>query len=55
MEVRTIQTETTDFLYTAANMAEDFPAGPDPAATLQVAQFGASFGWGVEAQARLFS
>lgn len=55
LDRRVLQSETETVLYPAANLVEDFPDGPDPAANVHVSQFGATFGWGVEAQARLFS
>ncbi|WP_396594212.1 glycoside hydrolase/phage tail family protein [Brevundimonas sp. R86498] len=55
LDRRVLQSETETVLYPAASIAEDFPAGADPAATVHVSQFGSAFGWGVEAQVRLFS
>ncbi|MBX9616171.1 MAG: glycoside hydrolase/phage tail family protein [Caulobacteraceae bacterium] len=52
--LRMFETETTTVLYPVGWMTEDFPDGVDPVAVVHVAQFGAGFGWGVEAQTRLF-
>jgi hypothetical protein len=49
-EKRAFEVETTTALYGSDAMVEDFPSGLGESATLHVAQFGAAFGWGVEAQ-----
>ena len=50
---RVFEVEDTSILYTAEDLAEDFPGGGGPDAVVTVAQYGAGFGWGVEAQAPL--
>jgi hypothetical protein len=54
-ERRVFETDTTTLLYAAADVAQDFPDGPDPGTTIHVAQFGSGFGWGAETQTRLFA
>jgi hypothetical protein len=50
---RVFEVEETSILYTAEDLAEDFPGGGGPDAVVTVAQYGPGFGWGVEAQAPL--
>lgn len=51
--VRTFEVEGETALYAAADVAADWPGGVDADAIVAVAQWGAGFGWGVEATARL--
>jgi hypothetical protein len=44
--VRTVETATSAFSYTAAQRAADFPSGPTGALAVRVAQGSALFGWG---------
>ena len=44
--IRTTETATPSFTYTAAQRAVDFPAGPTGALAVRVAQGSALFGWG---------
>jgi hypothetical protein len=44
--IRTAETPTPAFTYTAAQRATDFPAGPTGALAVRVAQGSALFGWG---------
>lgn len=52
-ERRMFEVEGLSALYAAEDIAEDFPGGVGPDAVVAVAQYGASFGWGVEAHAGL--
>ena len=52
-EVRRWEVEATEALYAAEALAADFPDGPGADARVAVAQFGAGFGWGTEAEIRL--
>lgn len=51
--VRTLEVEDETALYAAADVAADWPGGLGEEAVVAVAQWGAGFGWGVEATARL--
>lgn len=51
--VRTMEVEGATAIYSAADMAADFPGGPPPAAQFEVAQWGEGFGWGAEAKIAL--
>lgn len=51
--VRTFEVEGETALYTAADVAADWPGGVGDDAVVAVAQWGLGFGWGVEARARL--
>lgn len=53
VERRVFEVEGLSGLYSAADMAEDFPGGIGSDAVVAVAQYGPAFGWGVEAQASL--
>lgn len=53
MQRRAFEVEETSLLYTAEDLAEDFPGVGVPDAAVTVAQYGPGFGWGVEAQASL--
>jgi hypothetical protein len=48
--VRALEVEGTTILYSAADLAADFPGGVAPTARIGVAQWGEGFGWGVEAE-----
>lgn len=52
-ERRVIETSGPSFLYSTAEIDADFPGGPGPDVWLAVAQYGAGFGWGVEATTSL--
>ncbi|WGM30269.1 glycoside hydrolase/phage tail family protein [Brevundimonas sp. NIBR11] len=54
VERRVFEVEDATLLYSADDMAVDFPSGMH-AAEIHVAQFGAAFGWGVEASTRLIA
>ncbi|GLK47285.1 phage host specificity protein [Brevundimonas intermedia] len=47
---RTMEVEGTTLLYSATDLAADFPGGVTQAARIGVAQWGEGFGWGVEAE-----
>lgn len=49
VERRVFEVEGLSALYAEEDLAEDFPGGVGPDAVVAVAQYGASFGWGVEA------
>lgn len=49
--LRTFEVEGASTLYSAANAAADFPAGPGPDAAVAVSQWGDGYGWGAEAKA----
>ena len=55
LERRVFEAEGTSLLYSADDLAEDFPGGVGPGAMIAVAQYGPGFGWGVEAQAPLIA
>lgn len=52
-ELRAFEAEAETALYGAADVAADWPGGVGVDAAVAVAQWGAGFGWGVEATARL--
>ena len=47
--VRVVEVEGTVATYAAADLAGDFPVGPDASSRVAVAQWGDGFGWGMEA------
>ena len=47
--VRVFEVETAAATYAAADIAEDFPGGPDGNSRVAVAQWGDGYGWGIEA------
>ena len=51
--VRTAETTTPTFTYTAVQRAADFPAGPGGALAVRIAQGSALFGWGASRQVLL--
>jgi hypothetical protein len=51
--IRSMEAEETLLVYSAADLASDFPAGAPASARILVAQWGEGFGWGVEAEIRL--
>jgi hypothetical protein len=53
VERRVFEVEGLSVLYGEQDLTEDFPGGVGPGAVVAVAQYGASFGWGVEAQGAL--
>ena len=55
VERRVIETATTEAVYPAAALTEDFPAGPGAGAVMAVGQWNPGFGWGTEAVVSLAS
>ena len=53
VELRVWEVEGVEALYAAAQMAADWPGGLGEGARIGVAQWGAGYGWGAEAVARL--
>jgi hypothetical protein len=53
VEVGVFETEALSLALSAAELAGAWPGGSGPAARVAVAQYGAGFGWGVEAETRL--
>lgn len=51
--VRTAETASTTYVYTAAQRAADFPAGPTGVLAVRIAQGSALFGWGAPRRAFL--
>ena len=52
-EIRAFEVEAETALYTAADIAADWPGGLGADAVVAVAQWGPGFGWGVEAKVGL--
>ena len=55
VERRLFEVEASGAVYPAGDLAADFPDGPGAAATFAVSQWGAGYGWGVEAKAALIA
>ena len=55
VERRVLEVEALSILLTADDLADDFPGGIGPDAVVVVSQYGAAFGWGVEARTPLIA